>query len=285
MKYIILMIAILMAFPSSPYGETYKWVDEKGTVHFADDLSNIPEKYRPDAEMRKGSKESPAPDTKGKPAPPTPSPLQKSEPEGFEVNLSRRHELLFAEVILNGRVKQYFTVDTGASFTLINRQTSRDLGLIIDENTPYIPVATVSNIILTPLVTLKSVQVGNAEVENVEALIYNMPSDAAGLLGNSFLNKFRVVIDSLNGKMTLFSMKGVPSPDRPGGYRRDFWVGQFHFYQNILAELTKIKARYERQGASSELNRVKNAIRYFENQLDELERKASFAGVPRNWRE
>ena len=41
----------------SGYGEMYKWVDEKGTVHFTDDLSKIPEKYRQDAETRKPPKE------------------------------------------------------------------------------------------------------------------------------------------------------------------------------------------------------------------------------------
>jgi len=49
--------------------------------------------------------------------------------------------------------------------------------------------------------------------------------------------------------------------------------------------LKKIKRKYEGKGSSSELNRVNNAIRYFENQLSEFERKASFAGVPRNWRQ
>ena len=112
-----------------------------------------------------------------------------------------------------------------------------------------------------------------------------MRSGAPGLLGNSFLNKFRVVIDSINGKMTLFSMKGVATPDRPGGYGRDYWQGQFQFHHRILAELARIKTKYERQGASSELNRVKNAIQHFEDQLGELDRKASLVGVPRNWRE
>jgi hypothetical protein len=137
---------------------------------------------------------------------------------------------------------------------------------------------------LTPLVTLRSVQVGKAEVENVDTLVYNMPS-YSGLLGNSFLNKFKVVIDSLNGKMTLFPMQGIPSPDRPGGYSRDYWIGQFRFYNRNLEELRRLKTSYGSRGSPSELNRINNAIRYFEGQLSELERKASFAGVPRNWRE
>jgi clan AA aspartic protease (TIGR02281 family) len=176
-------------------------------------------------------------------------------------------------------------VDTGASFTLINRPTARELGITIDENTPFIPIFTASSLIFTPLVTLQSIRVGEAEVENVDVLIHDMPSDSAGLLGNSFLNKFRVTLDSVNGKMTLYSMQGTASPDRPGGYGRDFWVSQFRFYYRILEELRKIKQKYEGRGSSSELTRVNNAIRYFENQLSEFERKASFAGVPRNWRQ
>ena len=127
-------------------------------------------------------------------------------------------------------------------------QTAKELGITIDENTPFIPIFTASSLIFTPLVTLRSMRVGKAEVENVDVLIHDMPSDTAGLLGNSFLNKFKVVLDSINGKMTLYSMQGTPSPDRPGGYGRDFWVGQFRFYYRVLEELKKIKRKYEGRG-------------------------------------
>ena len=282
LRFLLLFIMMAVLVPSS-HGEMYKWVDEKGTVHFTDDLSSIPEKYRQDAETRKPPKEGSVPQTPEKPKPP-PSP-KGAEPQGMVVDLFRKHELLLAEVILNGRLKQYFIVDTGASFTLINRPTARELGITIDENTPFIPIFTASSLIFTPLVTLQSIRVGEAEVENVDVLIHDMPSDSAGLLGNSFLNKFRVTLDSVNGKMTLYSMQGTASPDRPGGYGRDFWVSQFRFYYRILEELRKIKQKYEGRGSSSELTRVNNAIRYFENQLSEFERKASFVGVPRNWRQ
>jgi clan AA aspartic protease (TIGR02281 family) len=261
----------------------YKWVDDKGTVHFTDDLSTIPEKYREDAETRKPSKEISTSQSKEKPKPFLPG--KAAEPDGISVDLVRKHELLLAEVVLNGRIRQYFIVDTGASFTLINKSTARELGITVDESTPLIPIFTASSLIFTPLVTLSSIRVGEAEVENVDVLIYNMPSESAGLLGNSFLNKFKVVLDSMNGKMTLYSMQGTPSPDRPGGYGRDYWVGQFRFYNRNLEQLKNLKAKIEGKGASGELLRVNNAIRYFENQLNELERKASFAGVPRNWRQ
>ena len=279
--FFLLTILIALALPAS--AEMYKWVDEKGTVHFTDDISSIPEKYREDVEMRKTPTGTPGQEVREKSAP---APAQKtSEPEGFEVNLLRRNELWLSEVILNNRLRSYFIVDTGASFTLINWQMAKELGLNIDETTPFIPIYTASQLIFTPLVTLKSVRVGEAEVENVDVLVHNLPSSTGGLLGNSFLNKFRVVLDSAQGKMTLFSAKGIASPDRPGGYGRDYWVGQFRFYNRNLAELKKLKAKYDNQGGSTELNRVNYAIRYFENQLSELERRASFAGVPRNWRD
>jgi hypothetical protein len=39
------LIVILVCEHSS--AQTYKWVDEKGTVHFTDDISKMPEQYRP----------------------------------------------------------------------------------------------------------------------------------------------------------------------------------------------------------------------------------------------
>ncbi len=276
------IIALAILVPSS-YGEMYKWVDEKGVVHFTDDLTTIPEKYLEQVETRKPPKETstPKPQEESKPSLP-----EKTKPEGVTVDLVRSGEVSFAEVVLNDRIRQHFMVDTGASFTVISRKAAKELGITIDENTPFIPIATASSIIFNPLVTLKSVRVGGAEVENVDALVHDLPGGSAGLLGNSFLSKFKVVLDPLDGKMTLYSLQGTPSPDRPGGYGRDFWVSQFRLYTRALDQLNKMKQRYEgKGGASSELVRVNNAIRYFENQLSELERKASFAGVPRNWRQ
>jgi hypothetical protein len=85
--------------------------------------------------------------------------------------------------------------------------------------------------------------------------------------------------------MTLHPAQGVPSPDRPGGYDKDYWVSRFRYLHYNLEMLKKLKATYESKDARMELNRVNNAIRFFGNQLSEWERKASFAGVPHNWRE
>ena len=284
MRFLASFIIALAVLVSSSYGEMYKWVDENGTVHFTDDLSTIPERNREGAETRKPPKETPTPKPQEKPRPPLAEKI--SEPEGMTVDLVRSGEVSFAEVVLNERITQHFIVDTGASFTVISREAARELGVTIDENTPFIPIATASSVILNPLVKLRSIRVGEAEVENVDVLVHDLPGGSAGLLGNSFLSKFKVVLDSVNGKMTLYSLQGTPSPDRPGGYGKGFWVSQFRLYTRVLDELNRMKRRYEgRGGSSSELVRVNNAIRYFENQLSELERRASFAGVPRNWRQ
>ncbi len=289
MRLVIPLIILFAALVPSSYGEMYRWVDEKGTVHFTDDLSNIPEKHRPDAEIREPTQETSSPEMKDRPIPSPASESQApSETEGAEVDLLRKGEVWITDVLLNGRIRRHLVVDSGASFMLISPETAKELDITVNENTPVIPMTTVSGYILTPLVTLKSVRVGKAEVEDVEAVIYALPSGGGGLLGNSFLNKYKVTIDSIQGKMNLVSMQGAPSPDRPGGYGRDFWVSQFRFYARFLEVMRKLRKNYEGRetgSARAELNRINTAIQYFENRLNEWDRKASMAGVPRSWRE
>ena len=289
MKFVIPFIIMLAVLVPSSYGDMYKWVDEKGTVHFTDDLSNIPEDYRPEVETRNPTKETSAPETKDKStfSPPSEAP-KPSEPEGAKVELLKKGQVWTTDVLLNGRIRRHLIVDSGASFMLINPEMAKELDIVVNENTPVIPMTTVSGHIFTPLVLLNSVRVGKAEVEDVEAVIYKLPSSGDGLLGNSFLNKYRVTLDSIRGKMTLVSMQGIPSPDRPGGYERDFWVSQFRFYRGFLEMMEKLKKNYEGRetgSARTELNRINITIQYFENRLNEWDQKASFAGVPRNWRE
>ena len=61
MKKISLIIAVgLLFFSALAFGqEVYKWVDEKGTVHFSDDLGQVPEKYRNRIQKETPPKEPP----------------------------------------------------------------------------------------------------------------------------------------------------------------------------------------------------------------------------------
>jgi hypothetical protein len=52
MKKIILILLFTLAIRPS-FAEVFKWVDEKGLVHFTDDLAQVPERYRSISE-RKG---------------------------------------------------------------------------------------------------------------------------------------------------------------------------------------------------------------------------------------
>ena len=50
MKHLLVIILSIFLISQLSFAEIYKWVDEKGEVHFTDDLTQVPEKYRPKAE-------------------------------------------------------------------------------------------------------------------------------------------------------------------------------------------------------------------------------------------
>jgi len=56
--------------------EVYRWVDEQGTVHFTDDLGQVPEKYRDKVQKKEPPKEPPI----TQPTPPQPAPSQPLAP-------------------------------------------------------------------------------------------------------------------------------------------------------------------------------------------------------------
>ena len=56
---IITMIGFLLYFMVAFGQEVYRWVDEKGIVHFTDDLTLVPEQYRGQIQQKVPSKEFP----------------------------------------------------------------------------------------------------------------------------------------------------------------------------------------------------------------------------------
>jgi ribosomal protein S20 len=86
---LIVFLAIFLALPVN--GEVFKWTDSRGTVHFTDDLSLIPEQYRPKASKTQAPPEGEA--SKGSEQPPP----QKA-PEASKDNLGRGEEYWKARV-------------------------------------------------------------------------------------------------------------------------------------------------------------------------------------------
>lgn len=54
----IVMVLVLLALPALAVAEIYQWVDENGQVGYADDLGNVPAKYRKKAKPLGGEEKA-----------------------------------------------------------------------------------------------------------------------------------------------------------------------------------------------------------------------------------
>ena len=96
---VTVILLFLVFITSTCWGETYRWVDEKGTIHFTEDYGSIPENYRDRVQERKDKPSESAPKTDGK--------LPK-EPKGESIRAfdgSPRGDLIEEEPVNKNRIE------------------------------------------------------------------------------------------------------------------------------------------------------------------------------------
>lgn len=109
--------------------------------------------------------------------------------------------LVLEGVYVNGSGPYRFLVDTGAASTVLSPVTARQLGL---SPTYRVEVATVNGVTLAPAAKVTSVTAGRHTSWNAEVLWYPMPVKGVdGILGQSFLKHFAVLLDYRSRTVTL----------------------------------------------------------------------------------
>lgn len=124
-----------------------------------------------------------------------------------QVPIQRRGGSAVVPARVNGEPVGMFILDTGATYTSLSTSVARRLG-ISDSGNATVRLVTASGIIQAPLALLDEVDIGGAVARHVPIVIHDlpgMPSSVVGLLGMSFLERFRVNLDVGSGLLVLES--------------------------------------------------------------------------------
>ncbi len=287
-----LCLGLLLSFlfTSEALAEIYKWKDSAGRLYFAQDLNQVPPKYRAQADGGKVDPNASRAIQRYEPAPPTAVPNKsetkartsggKSGGETYRIRVEKTGSSMLVRVRLNGTVTAPFLIDTGASDVVIPASVAKELGLKLDgaRTGRY---STANGIVTQSLVNLASVNLGGAKAENVPATVST--SMTYGLLGLSFFNHFEYRFDPGSGIVTLRPNGLVESGKIRGGRSADQWRRQFAVFgyrrKEIEKTLDEINPNWSRRRGE-----LKDELEELERQKSVLENEADYARVPVQWR-
>jgi clan AA aspartic protease (TIGR02281 family) len=122
------------------------------------------------------------------------------------VPLMGHDNALFLRVQVPGGSEMTFLLDTGATYCALSARKANQLGVRPRPEDPRVTVTTGSGVLKAPLVLLPSLVVGGLEERDIETLIilnHPVPGDLEGILGLSFLNRFRFTIDPEASELIL----------------------------------------------------------------------------------
>jgi clan AA aspartic protease (TIGR02281 family) len=281
------MVVLFMAGISG--AEIYKWKDDSGRLHFSQDLNQVPPQYRSQAKGDAIEEGTGNGIQRYQSVPASPRPGRRSQSassakdsgEVYKIRVEKTGSSMRVNVRLNDRVTAPFYIDTGASDISLPEWVARELGLDLDRaRTGFYNTA--NGTVQSALVTLDSVELGGARVENVPAHVSKTMS--VGLLGLSFFNHFRYRVDPVSGIVTLRPNGLAESGRIRGGRSEGQWKGEF-------ARLARRRAGVEQALDDVNPNRarrkaeLKGMLEEVDRQLAMLEDEADDARVPMNWRD
>ncbi len=128
----------------------------------------------------------------------------KAQEGKIVINFAPGSRYIPVSAVLNQDTDQNFIVDTGASMVTIPRSTAEYLNLAVDDRNPMRKVVTAGGVRYAPEVTLVSITIGGWEINDVKALVLDIPDQPGlGLLGLNFLQNFRVDMNTEDGILLL----------------------------------------------------------------------------------
>ena len=124
-----------------------------------------------------------------------------------ELNFDPKAPIIVLQVELKGRIIETarLALDTGSTHLLIPWRIARALDVHPESPFQRIETITPNGAEFVPVVLLSSVKVMGKEATNVTAIVHDLPpkSYVDGLLGLSFLNKFKVTLDFKKGVISI----------------------------------------------------------------------------------
>ncbi|WP_395836387.1 aspartyl protease family protein [Cystobacter fuscus] len=103
---------------------------------------------------------------------------------------------ILAPVVVNGKQKGSFILDTGATYVTLTRAFADTLGLDPSQGS-RVNVVTGGGMRTVRMGRVESLEVNGVRATNVEvAILDDLPNHVDGLLGLSFLNRFEVKVDA-----------------------------------------------------------------------------------------
>ncbi len=200
------LLILALSLPAPAIAELYRWTDANGTLRITENLANVPPQHRSqiaDASRtsRKLQRYASAKTRPTHVAALSISSIGPSSPgQEILVPFEREGNLMKVMVRLNDSVVAPFYVDTGASDISIPRSVGTQLG-VTTGSTGVATEITANGAIQVPVITLDSVQLGNARVEKLLATVN--PMLEVGLLGGSFFNRFSYSVNTAEGVISL----------------------------------------------------------------------------------
>jgi clan AA aspartic protease (TIGR02281 family) len=285
----IVMVLFVLVSSGLAAAEIYKWKDDAGRLHFAQDLNQVPARYRARAKgeaIEEGSRNiiqryQPSPAALRSTRRRAASASGSDSGKVYKIQVQRAGNSMRVNVRLNDRVTAPFVLDTGASDVSLPAWVAKELGLDLEgARTGY--YRTANGTVQQALVTLDSVEVGGARVENVPAHVNE--SMSVGLLGLAFFNHFRYRIDPVSGIVTL-SPNGLAEEGKlRAGRSQGQWKAEF-------SRLARRRAAFEQaiDQANPNKSRRKASLQAELEEVDRqwrmLESEADDARVPMQWRD
>ncbi len=181
-----------LLFPSGAWAQIYRWVDERGGVHYSEGIDSVPERYRTQA-VPLSYRNLPA----------TSEPKPPDRPSGVTQIPFTPGSPILVSAKINGAGPITLLLDTGADKTLIAPLALWRLG-ISTRNAPRGEIAGITGKTVADVIQVDSVEIGEARVGQLIIIAYDTEfKNADGLLGRDFLDQFKVTIDSKAGIVTL----------------------------------------------------------------------------------